>query len=847
MQNVRLSKAYSHKQPPSDYFKKVRKSEGPQKKGEKLYKINNYVSQDSSPYETNSVSSSAIMGNFGTASSEIENNKNFEVLLKQQKELLDLQSSVQKSLQMIQERLKEEKTTKVMKKKKDNLARISSASCYKKEAATPEKTYQGSSMLHRSQSGTGLSMGTSFKRRVKNNQSFVSHAKGYVDYSEVTNEGDSVIPKEMVSPCKKIVNKSICKNDGSARRTRAMRSHVASKEPTQRSCMLNTSINNASSIGKTFHRKKRDNKSFINFNPKTDIRANTPFLNRKTNKTPCKNNLSIIHKSQKDIEGREMSRNNPTKMLRLELLKAGRNVTMKHLNNLCTRATPEIKKAMQVFCMLLNVFKLEERRIKVTTYMNWGSLCKYICKHNTSITSEVISAANKIEKGAFNTDLMEKMIDEFQLIDLRGKVDSSLRVIYGYLKAAVEFYDLKQNPRQETDKKCYSSVIDSHLNQERSLAKPQITERLESKRKYSDLSCSKDGNNIMKKTYKINQNEDSFYSSKKSGNYQKHKNTAPQRVNESVKTILMKPVKTINESFEKRSTLTRSFSNFSRNPKNTFKLNRDAAQHNENESEPNDASNLPSPVKHNKPLMTRINPKLAQDCNISSSKESIRKVIIESPLKEMNKSISNNNLSLMQIDSVTKIITEESFEDRSSNFYETPKSIFNTFTNEQHPFDSYRRYASEHEQELKVKPEKFENIEFEESDSSYSELNIDLKQCDKASNDSSNMTPRLERQKDIQTPKKMNREITFTESMARPKLSPEHIAIVQKLTSNRKREIEEQENELSPTSVHNCQVPVFTLESTKSLEKENSDMFSSPESIREKRRLEIMERLDNLL
>ncbi len=33
----------------------------------------------------------------------------------------------------------------------------------------------------------------------------------------------------------------------------------------------------------------------------------------------------------------------------------------------------------------------------------------------------------------------------------------------------------------------------------------------------------------------------------------------------------------------------------------------------ENENEPKDASKLPSPVKHNKPMMTRINPKQAQD------------------------------------------------------------------------------------------------------------------------------------------------------------------------------------------------------------------------------------------
>ena len=180
------------------------------------------------------MSSSALMGNFGTgkanlqyasprlcflaflinsmspdipaeiipdiAASEIENNSNFDILLKQQKELLDLQSSVQKSLQMIQKKLKEEKTTKVVKKNKGNLTRIASVSCYNKESATPDKNAQTQSAMHRSKSGTGFSMGTSFKRRVKPNQSFVSHATGYVDYSEVKDEEDSFAPRELATP-----------------------------------------------------------------------------------------------------------------------------------------------------------------------------------------------------------------------------------------------------------------------------------------------------------------------------------------------------------------------------------------------------------------------------------------------------------------------------------------------------------------------------------------------------------------------------------------------------------------------------------------------------------------------
>ncbi len=61
---------------------------------------------------------------------------------------------------------------------------------------------------------------------------------------------------------------------------------------------------------------------------------------------------------------------------------------------------------------------------------------------------------------------------------------------------------------------------------------------------------------------------------------------------------------------------------------------------------------------------------------------------------------------------VVNIITEDSFEDKTSNFYETPKAFLTTPQEDPH-LDSSRRYASEHEQELKVKPEKMENIEIE--------------------------------------------------------------------------------------------------------------------------------------
>mmetsp|Transcript_1551 Transcript_1551/g.1357 ORF Transcript_1551/g.1357 Transcript_1551/m.1357 type:complete len:110 (+) Transcript_1551:157-486(+) len=109
------------------------------------------------------------------------------------------------------------------------------------------------------------------------------------------------------------------------------------------------------------------------------------------------------------------------------------------------------------------------------------------------------------------------------------------------------------------------------------------------------------------------------------------------------------------------------------------------------------------------------------------------------------------------------------------------------------------------------------------------------------------MTPRIlmEREKkDNATPVKMNKEINFTESLLKHKLSPEHIAIVHQLTNNRRKEIQERENQQSPKVIE------FRLDSPGfNTQRENKEVTFDEILIsqREERRKEIMERLDNLL
>ena len=85
---------------------------------------------------------------------------------------------------------------------------------------------------------------------------------------------------------------------------------------------------------------------------------------------------------------------------------------------------------------------------------------------------------------------------------------------------------------------------------------------------------------------------------------------------------MMKPAKTIdtnvdysntNKSFTHLRSTFRRINIIEKSAANVFKLRKKPEIHNENDHEPKDASQIPLPVQHNKPIMTRINPKQAQN------------------------------------------------------------------------------------------------------------------------------------------------------------------------------------------------------------------------------------------
>jgi hypothetical protein len=239
-------------------------------------------------------------------------------------------------------------------------------------------------------------------------------------------------------------------------------------------------------------------------------------------------------------------------------------------------------------------------------------------------------------------------------------------------------------------------------------------------------------------------------------------------------------------------------------------------------------------------MVARINPKQAQNFDVPV-KDPVDKEIPESPAKSVQKSEKVGSMPFIKVETCK---TPDLTYDTIKGVVQTARQIENS-----NSLDSARKYASEHEQKLQVQPEVLSNLESlnkEQEESSYEGFNIELKPCELTSNDScgifescsSNMTPRIEQQIKLETPKKVSKEIDFTKGVERVKLSAEQIAMVKHLTSSRRKEILEKAEggqQIKPTSL------------TEELIIQNKNLGSSPDEIRKKRRIEIIKNLDNLL
>ena len=250
--------------------------------------------------------------------------------------------------------------------------------------------------------------------------------------------------------------------------------------------------------------------------------------------------------------------------------------------------------------------------------------------------------------------------------------------------------------------------------------------------------------------------------------------SADKQVSErSQKTIQIKPTASIDTH---NSMFDPHYKSFADQPSAPLTTDQDKDWESETETdyEPNDYKKLPTPLKHTEPVMTRINPKQAQqEAPVTPEKSPLKEIQAHSPIKEIKAQV---HIPTLPIEKAQRLFTEENLTSKQE--YQTPKGFVQIF-------DSARKYQSEYEQELSVKPEEFTSRD--EFETSSEGLKIELQQWDMASNSSSAMTPRIIRE---QSRKDMPVVKEFEYSPPKTKLSPENLRRIQELTAQRKQQIQ---------------------------------------------------------
>lgn len=518
------------------------------------------------------------------------------------------------------------------------------------------------------------------------------------------------------------------------------------------------------------------NKSYINYHPQNPKRSNTPLLYNKINSLKCTNNKQNqqpkledpsannrwetevpiqkepINKTIEDSTSYIVNEN-----LRLSLYKSSRAVTLKHLNNLCNRSTPEIRQVMRLFCMLLNALKKPEYQVNSLTYKNWSFLWDYISKHNWTILAEVIAVSNKIERGLYSSEAMNELKDQFDKLEIPEKIEPSFKAVLTFVKNSVSFFSSKQNQDHSTK----APQRPKQEPQESKIKKRTIIHK-HSKSKVVNLNPQEKEEKKLINNYSVeykdsNKNRSQVVSVDK-------KITQKYKINDIKADICNKN------------------SNINPNERNSG------------------IKNSESKENHVKMTEKRINPKRAQaNLDISFEKESkFTEFAINYNNKELNESVWVKQMPVFNVDQLPRMMSED-----SQNF-KTNKEVDNDCV----LFDSYRKYESEYEQELKIRPEQlsFKN-ELSDTESESNRLELELKQCEYTSDWSSAMTPRMVKNWDNEDEVNIHSEIELSQSFSRSRLSPEQISRIKEITNQRKIEVS---NRNSGNEMFGNNTPLFT-------------------------------------
>lgn len=187
-----------------------------------------------------------------------------------------------------------------------------------------------------------------------------------------------------------------------SRRTREMRkSFIQSSEknnpytPHKKAQPVNQAV-------KSSAKKSDGSSSYITYHGPPAKRSHTPAMYRASKpKVMSKNESCANFSSVKKVPQKAAVQVASTESLRLKLYKCSRGVTLKHLNNLCTRPNNNIREIMRLFCLILNCLRKQEFQINPLLFDDWYSLCNYVNKNNCTILAEVIAVSNKIERGIY--------------------------------------------------------------------------------------------------------------------------------------------------------------------------------------------------------------------------------------------------------------------------------------------------------------------------------------------------------------------------------------------------------------------------------------------------------------
>ena len=502
------------------------------------------------------------------------------------------------------------------------------------------------------------------------------------------------------------------------------------------------------------------NTSYINYHHQNSKRSHTPSLYKKI-KTLKWSNIKqkqtsnaidfstnnrwetemAVHKEQNSKIQEDSTTYIVNENLRLSLYKSSRAVTMKHLINLWNRSTPEIRQVMRLFWMLLNALKKPEYQVNNSIYKNWSYLWDYINKHNWTILAEVIAVSNKIERGLYEQDAMLDIKDQFEKIEvLENKLENSFKSIYVFVKTSIAFFTSK-------------------LNEDHNI---KIKFKTKNEKQLDPRSKSKTGFHKHSKSKATN-----FCAQDKTESSMNNYKTVVKQNNKTRSQVVSLEKKDINSSKIKE--------NIGEYPSQNLKF----------KIKSTNTFGMTSEAKENQLRQTekRINPKRAQtNLDISFEKEpKFPDFLIDFKNKDLNDSVLVKKTHIFNVDQLPKMMTEDSQIIKQNNDLDNDCVLF----------DSFRKYESEHEQELKIKPEKLSfKSDFSETDSDSWGLKLELKQWEYTSNWSSAMTPRIERNCDNEDEVNIHSEIDFSQSFNKIRLSPEQVSRIKEITGQRKLEIQ---------------------------------------------------------